>query len=301
MDKDNTKEEIRQRILQAGATAVGFASACEVDADYFTRFSQWASSEMSKSVPYMTNYPEIRKDPRLLLDGAKTIITTAWNYLPQKIRPESLPYIAYYAYSRDYHKSIRSLLKPICRHLSEEYKAATRICIDSAPILERYWAVKSGVGFIGKNGLLILPDNGSWHFLAEIITDLELNSDSPNTCTCLNCGKCTESCPTGALSHDGFIDTRKCLSALTLEKPGCAPVSEFSPLAGCDICQKVCPHNSKASPGTIFETLPQVFSLDRKKLENMTVSEFKERFAGTSLQRPALSGLLANLAKITTK
>lgn len=293
----STKDDIRVLLLEAGATAVGFTKAEPVDAQTVSRLNKWISQGYATSTPYMKNYPDIRRDPRLLLDGAKTIICSAWNYLPSQLRDPSLPHIARFAYCADYHKSLRRILKPICKVLTQCYGANARICIDSAPILERYWAQKSGIGFIGRNNCIIIPNVGSWHFLAEIIMDIDLEPDLPLQQSCIGCDKCINACPTKALIPGFGVDTNRCLSALTLEIPGNAP-HEYHTLAGCDICQEVCPHNADSIPSKIteLETLTQIINLDEETINSLTDIEFKNLFGATSLYRPGLSGLRKNLS-----
>lgn len=292
------KSVITNDLIKAGAVAVGCAPAAPVSDDVWQTFADWLAAGHNGELLYMSNHLHIRRDPRELLPGAKTIISVAWPYLPSTLRNPTEPVIARYAYSPDYHKSIRRILKPVLHRWEIEYGLTSRVCVDSAPILERYWAMRSGVGFLGRNGCLIVPGHGSWVFLSEILIDWELEADSPMGQTCAECGVCVKICPTGALGEDGHVDCRKCLSALTLETPGKAPVG-LGTLAGCDRCQEVCPHNQGVSPSQIpeFATVPAVFSLTDEELKSMTEANFDIRFAGTSLKRPGLSGLLANLAK----
>ncbi|MCM1320080.1 MAG: tRNA epoxyqueuosine(34) reductase QueG [Muribaculaceae bacterium] len=290
---------IKQELRAAGAVAVGYARAEHVPQEVWSTYEHWLEDGLNGALGYMHNHPELRRDPRLLMPGTRTIICIAWPYLPPMLRAASAPFIARYAYGADYHKNIRRILKPIIKRWEEEYEIHSRVCIDSAPVLERYWAVQSGVGFIGRNGCLIVPGYGSWVFLTEILVDRELGEDNPNRSHCADCSACLKMCPTGALGSDGHIDCSKCLSALTIETPGVSLPHDvdFRPLAGCDRCQEVCPHNKGSHPTTIreFATIPAILSLTADELETMTDDVFRARFAGTSLFRPGLKGLLANL------
>ena len=292
------KEEIRRLIMEAGASAVGFARAEEVSAEALSRFGRWLARGAAGELGYMHNYPELRRDPRLLLDGCLTVVSTAWAYNPSVLRSPSLPYLARYAYCRDYHNALRSALKPVARRIEEAIGAAWRICIDSAPVMERYWAVKAGVGFCGRSGLLIVPGTGSRVFLAELLLSVPLEPDAPCTLSCGDCGACVRACPAHALDDGPAPDCRRCISALTIERPGSAARLPRPTLAGCDVCQDVCPHNAGAPAGRVTQlaTLPQLLEVDEAEIQRLTPEEFRKRYAGTPLMRIGLEGLRANLA-----
>ena len=247
----NLKARWRSALLEAGAVAVGFARAERVPREVWTRFEAWRSSGRAGELGYMGNYPELRIDPRGLLEGAQTVISVAWPYLPDTLRDDSLPFIARYAYCADYHKSIRRILKPLLR----SWATGSRVCVDSAPVLERWWAVQSGVGFIGRNGCLIVPGYGSWVFLTEILVTEMLEPDEPCTLHCDGCGVC-------------------------------------------DRCQEVCPHNLGARPTQLpaFAAVPAILTLSGEELLTHTEDTFRADYAGTSLTRMGLEGLLANLS-----
>lgn len=299
MRMDKAKALIREQLLRAGAVAAGFTPVAEVPVHVRQEYDSWLASGRAGALGYMRNYPDIRFNPSLLMPEARTIICVAWPYLPSRLRPADRPVIARYAYAPDYHKSLRRILKPMVSGWQRDFSLSARICIDSAPILERYWAVQAGIGFLGRNGTLIVPGYGSWVFLTEILVSLPLPPDAPCTLTCDGCGLCVQACPTGALCPDSHVDCRRCLSALTLEAPGNAPQG-FNTLAGCDRCQEVCPHNREAVPHNIpaLETLPAILTLDTDETAGMTDEEFRTRFAGSALLRPGRQGLLANIAKL---
>lgn len=289
----------RGRLLAAGAVAVGFARAEPVDGEAWARYGAWLGQGRDGELRYMRNYPELRRDPRGLLEGARTLISVAWPYLPERLRDPALPFIARYAYAPDYHKSIRKVLRPVLAEWRRGTGTEVRVCVDSAPVLERWWAVKAGVGFTGRNGCLIVPGYGSWVYLTEILVTQETEPDSPCTLSCAGCGACVKVCPTGALGDDGLVDCRRCLSALTVESPGqaCGAYGGRVVLAGCDRCQEVCPHNRAARPTGVaaFATLQGILTLDGEEIGGMSPEEFKERYGSSALSRMGLEGLRANL------
>lgn len=292
------KEKIRDMLLEAGASAAGFARAGEVEERDKDFFGRWLAQGCAGSLAYMHGHRDLREDPRLLLPGCATVVATAWNYLPPRLRSGDLPFVARYAYGRDYHNALRSILRPVCRDIGKMLGCAWRICIDSAPIRERYWAVRGGIGFIGRNGCLILPGQGSWQFIALILLDAALPPDSAGNAfmTCLQCGACLKACPTGALRPDATVDTRRCLSAITVE--GTPPPQGLEcrlPLLGCDRCQEVCPHNRDARPSEWARPSEEILQLDAEELESMDEDTFAARFAGTSFRRPGLGVLRRNL------
>lgn len=292
------KEKLRDDLMRAGACGVGFARAEEVDESVRSSFRIWLNEGREGALSYMHNYFELRGDPRRLLEGCATVVSTAWLYNPPVLRDPALPYIARYAYCEDYHRSLRKIMKPICRQWENELPGLKwRICIDSAPVMERYWAVKSGVGFTGRNGLLIVPGIGSRVFLAEILLTLALPPDEPCRHSCFDCGKCLGACPAQAIGNEGKIDCRRCRSALTIESPGELEDISDAPLAGCDVCQDVCPHNalSPVSDIAVLQPLPQILTLDTKEILHLTPEAFKERYGRSALSRMGLEGLRKNL------
>ena len=299
---DGEKEWLRERLLATGACAVGFAKAEAVSAEESARFAEWLDRGDNAGMEYMRNYPELREDPRGLLDGARTVISLAYSYKPAEYRPTDKGVIAAYAYGKDYHKALRKLLKPALREIGERYPDASfRICIDSAPVHERYWAVKSGIGFRGDNGCVIVPGFGSMVFLVEILTTIEVEPDLPMEGDCGHCGACARACPGGAL-HDGVIDCRRCISYLTIEHRGewdaigkevMGAQGDRITILGCDVCQRVCPNNRPAPPTNIeaFHPLPMLIALTPEDIASLTEADL----AGTSLSRVGIEGLLRNV------
>lgn len=307
-----TKELIRRIFLNSGAAAVGFAAAEPVPYDEWNHFESWLLGGCHANMSYMKNYPEIRQDPRLLLPDAKTLISLAFNYTPIKFRKHHEGTIASYAYYPDYHKVIRKLLKSKLRELfSNEKNVNWRICIDSAPMLERYWGIKSGIGFRGDNGMLIVPGKGSRLFLAEIILNLPFEPDTPLDTNCGHCGKCRSSCPGKAIMNNGEIDCRRCISYLTIEHRGdwdetgkhvMATPQGRDTIFGCDLCLEVCPWNKDnvTSDMPDFSPLQEIMSLNKENIKDITEENFHSKLDGTSLTRTGYEGFVRNIQNLYT-
>lgn len=284
---------LRAMALNAGAVAFGIAKCDQVDEAVINHFQNWLRHGCHGSMDYMERNGDIRLDPAKLLDGAKSIICLAFPYR-QKVHH---PNISDYALGQDYHYVLKERAKPLCLKLAE-MGAESRVCVDSAPIFERYWAQKAGLGFIGLNRQLIVPEVGSGVFLCEIITTLELELDTPNDQKCLECGKCFRACPGGALSAQG-LDARKCLSYLTLEHKG-EFTSDTPPLgayiAGCDICQRVCPHNTTDACPVLEEFTPNeaLMALGKADFEAMTSGPWRRLTQNSPLSRISLKNLRRN-------
>lgn len=302
------KKRLRERILSLGAVAAGFAAAREVSESFKQDFLEWQRKGMAGDLGYMQANTDLRFNPDKLLPGARTVISMAFSYNQPDLRDTSLPMLSKYAWGRDYHKTIRSLTKPLLNELKDRYGAENRLCVDSAPIPERYWAMRAGIGRRARNGSIIIDRAGSFVFLAEILTTLDIEPDSPSVKTCLDCGLCIRACPSGAITPHG-IDASRCLAALTIEKSGAwdpaqkvimrLPGADFT-LFGCDRCQQCCPHNA-GIPTTViadFKPRPQIVRLTADDLQDMDEEEFLKRFAGTPLIRTGLAGLQRNARNI---
>lgn len=252
----------------------------------------------------MTNYPDLRHNPGLLLPEARTVIVCAFPYFHKDKENPAAVEFAMYAHGDDYHEVLRKRLRPVCREL-EARGFHHRVCVDSAPILERYWAVQAGVGFIGRNRMLIVPGKGSYFFLAEILTDAAIEPDAPCTDSCDGCMRCVSSCPGGALRKASGFDARCCLSYLTIEHRGELPETvDGRPLRqlmgnmiyGCDVCQRVCPHNAACEETTIgeFRLRQQLKDLSREDILHMDKAAFAELFRHSAVKRIRLDGLQRN-------
>lgn len=247
---------LEQLLREAGAVTFGVARAERVAEEEWSRFSAWLGKGFHAGMDYMERHADIRRDPRLLLEGAKSIVSIAYNYR----QPNPYRGLATYALGRDYHKVLRRRLKPVVREMKENFGGEWRICIDSAPIFERYWALKAGIGYRSPvHGNVVVPGTGSMVFLAELITTLEL---PPSAAAAPPAQPLPQPyrCPTGALKADGTIDCHRCINYLTIEHAAPLTPSEREMTGeaffGCDSCQKDCPENLGPYPGVIPEFLP---------------------------------------------
>ena len=254
MIKGNYTRLIQEKSLQLGFDYCGIAKAEQLDDDA-RRLEKWLNQNHHGKMGYMANHFEKRVDPRLLVDGAKSVITLMLNYFPQVELPQADFKVSKYAYGQDYHYVIKDKLHLLLEHIQEEIgEVSGRGFVDSAPVLERAWAVKSGLGWIGKNGNLISKKSGSFFFLATLILDLDLDYDMPfSTSHCGTCTKCIDACPTDAIMPDKVVNGSQCISYFTIELK--EAFSEQTPhwndwIFGCDICQDVCPWNRFSKPHT---------------------------------------------------
>ena len=288
----NIASLIKSQAASLGFDACGFAAATPVDDEAVAQYDRWIAQGCHGCMAWAERHRDLRSDPSLLLDGAHTVIALALNYYPALFQPAGTLRVAYYAYGRDYHEVLREKLTALARYVEDITGCATRPCVDSAPLRERYWAQRAGVGFIGRNNCLIIPGKGSFFFLGEIVTTAQLPPDEPCTLTCGDCGKCVEACPTGAMADDGVVDASKCLSCLLIEDhrdelPEWVAGVIGDKVVGCDECQLCCPHNAKAVPTTIEDFCPTdtVMTLTRERVMAMTSGEFKRLFAHSAISR----------------
>lgn len=292
------KEILRAGLLGSGAAAAGFALAERVGEGEQRLFLAWLAKGGNASMDYMERNGELRFDPRLLLEGAQTVISLAFSYN----QPVPSPGIARYAAGRDYHKALRTLLRPLCREIEDRYGCATRVCVDSAPVRERYWALRSGIAVRGDNGSVIVPGYGSRVLLAEIITTLGIEPDTPSAGSCLHCGRCIAACPGNAIGKDGSVDANRCLSYLTIEHHGDLTEAQRAvldtpqgraTLFGCDICQDVCPLNAGTPHTTIADLLARrrIRELTPQRLADMTNEEIDLLTEGSPLRRTGADAL----------
>lgn len=284
-----------------GFDACGVARAHRVDDVAAARYARWLAQGRNGCMEWAARHCDLRDDPQGLLPGVRSVIVVAMNYYPARFQPREAPQFAYYAYGRDYHEVVKQRLWQLAAAIEQMAPCQTRVCVDSAPIRERYWAQQAGLGFIGLNNALILPGKGSYYFLGVILTTLSLDPDAPCTQSCGECHACIQACPAGALRGDGAVDARRCLSCLTIEHRGDLPQWVSGVLGnrvfGCDECQKCCPHNRHAHPTTIAELQPtdDFLSLTRERIAQMDQAEFSRLFSHSAVKRAKLAGLQRNL------
>lgn len=291
-------------ILRAeGVWRHGVADADPVDERAVAQMDAWLSAGRHGGMEYMERYADVRSDPSKLLSGAKSIISCAFPYRASRRRDASLPYIALYAMGRDYHTVIRQRLTRAAMRIESEFGGATRVCVDTAPLRERYWAAKAGLGFVGLNNQLIIPGAGSYFFLGEIVTTHHFApSRQCDTTSCGECRRCIDACPGKALDGHGAVDARRCISYLTIEHRGdIPPLSGINnKLYGCDECQTACPHNAHAPSTDIpeFEPSDELLSLTLDDALALDQERFSKLFSKSAIKRTKLSGWLRNAAEI---
>jgi epoxyqueuosine reductase len=294
---------IKQTAAMLGFEFCGIAKAAFLNEDA-RRLETWLNKGMNGTMNYMQNYFDLRVDPQKLVPGAKSVITLLLNYFPEQTQKENLPKISKYAYGEDYHIVIREKLNAFFKIIKDEIGDINgRGFVDSAPVLERAWAQKSGLGWIGKNGNLINKKQGSYFFIASLIVDVDLNADDGYAKDyCGSCTRCIDNCPTEAILPDKVVDGSKCISYFTIElKDALIPdkmKGKFDNwLFGCDVCQDVCPWTSFAKPTNEkrFEPLPEILNFTVKDWEEMTEESFKIIFKNSPIKRTKFSGIKKNL------
>jgi epoxyqueuosine reductase len=302
---DNTAL-VKALAQKLGFSYCGIAKAVRLDDDA-KRLEAWLNKGMHGAMKYMENHFDLRIDPAKLVPGARSVITLLYNYYPSEIQPASSPKVSRYAYGDDYHEVIRPKLRQLLAELEASVgQIEGRGFVDSAPVLERSWALRSGLGWIGKNGNIINKNSGSYFFIATLITDLSLEYDDPYTKDyCGTCTRCIEACPTAAIKPDKMIDGSSCISYFTIElKEALIPDTvdgKFNNwMFGCDICQEVCPWNRFSTPHH-HESLkpnPAIIDFTDKDWESLTEETFKIIFRNSPLRRTGYKGLMRNLTFI---
>jgi len=281
----------------------GIAKAAPLVEDAF-KLEKWLNKGMHGTMQYMENHFDLRINPTKLVPGAKSVITLLKNYYPEQEQSNEAPRISKYAFGKDYHEVIREKLNELIRLIQENIGAVNgRGFVDSAPVLERSWAVRSGLGWVGKNGNLINKQSGSFYFIATLITDLALLYDDPLTKDyCGTCTKCIDACPTDAILPDKVVDGSKCISYFTIELkemliPGEMKGKFDNWMFGCDTCQDVCPWNRFSNPHheINFSPIPEVLTISTREWEVMTEEGFKNIFKESPLRRTKFKGIQRNL------
>ena len=271
--------------------------------DEIDRLKEWIGNGYHAEMQYMARNIELRANPCELLPNARSMIMVLMNYYPHEWQPDNLPRIAAYAYGNDYHHIVKSKLTQIAEEIKKIAPHKYAVFCDSAPVMERAWAVRAGLGWIGRNGMLVNPKLGTFTFIGTLITTLELEPSRPMKNHCGTCKKCIEACPTGAILGNKTIDARRCLSYQTIEKRGDID-NELIDLAGntlygCDRCQLACPWNRFAKPHNHPELIQidGIFNLD---WTSMTRSEFNNRLKFSPMQRAGLKKIKSRYNQITT-
>jgi epoxyqueuosine reductase len=267
------------------------------------KLEAWLKRGYQGKMAYLENHFDKRLDPRLLVPGAKSVVSLVYNYFPENdLAAEQTLRVAKYAYGEDYHVVIKDKLKEFMARIQETIgDVSGRVFVDSAPVMERQWAAKSGIGWIGKNSLLLNKQMGSFFFLAELILDLELEPDGPTKDYCGTCTACMDACPTDAIVGDGVIDSNKCISYLTIELKDSIP-SEFKGktdnwIFGCDVCQDVCPWNRFSKPHSENRFQPQGEwpNFSQQEWLDLTEEIFQKKFSKSAITRTGYDGLMRNI------
>jgi epoxyqueuosine reductase len=294
---------IKEKALRLGFSYCGIAKAMPLTDDA-RRLENWLKMGWQGKMNYMEQHFDLRIDPTKLVPGARSVITLLMNYFPSERQQDHAPKIASYAWGKDYHGVIKTKLKELLAELQEEIGAvAGRGFVDSAPVLERAWALRSGLGWIGKNGNLINKKSGSFYFIATLITDLALEYDDPFAKDyCGSCTRCIDACPTEAILPNKTIAADKCISYYTIELkdqllPKEAKENMEGWMFGCDTCQTVCPWNRFSTPHNeiAFAPLPEILNLSTREWMAMTEDTFRKTFKDSPLMRPGHKGIMRNI------
>lgn len=303
MSSRRLTEYIKAEAKSLGFFACGVARADAVDGSVADGVRRWLSDGGNAGMAYMANYTEKRLDPRLLMDGLRSIVSVALNYAPARRMPEGEYQIAAYAYGQDYHEVVKLRLRQLAERIAchpDAKGAACRTFCDTAPILERYWAVKAGLGWTGRNHQLIIPHAGSMFFLGELFLNIDLAYDEPMPNRCGKCHACIDACPTRAIG-DGEFRADRCLSYLTIENRGGisrqAAAVMGDTIYGCDRCQQACPWNSFARPSNdpLLQPREELLRMTKNDWLHLTPDDYRRLFKGSAVKRAKYDGLMRNI------
>ncbi|QXP60204.1 tRNA epoxyqueuosine(34) reductase QueG [Olleya sp. HaHaR_3_96] len=293
--------------IKAEAQRLGFLSCGISKAEFLEveapRLENWLNNNMHGQMSYMQNHFDKRLDPTKLVEDSKSVISLLLNYYPSDLQKDSdAPKLSKYAYGKDYHEVIKTKLKALTNFIQEEIGAVSgRAFVDSAPVLDKAWAAKSGLGWIGKHSNLITQKTGSFYFIAELIIDLDLDYDYATTDHCGTCTACIDACPTAAIVEPYVVNGSKCISYFTIELKDQLPNTmkgKFDDwMFGCDICQDVCPWNkfSKPHKEPLFNPHPELLDMTKKDWEEITEDVFKKVFQKSAVKRTKFNGLKRNI------
>ncbi len=299
---------IKQTANECGFEFCGIAKAAKLDEDA-RRLESWLNKGMHGTMHYMEKYFELRIDPTKLVPGAKSVITLLKNYYPKTSQNTNAPKISKYAYGNDYHETIKHQLNIFLEKIRSVLgEIQGRGFVDSAPVLERSWAQKSGLGWIGKNAMLINKGAGSFYFIATLVVDLELEHDAPIAKDfCGSCTRCIDACPTDAILADKIVDGSKCISYFTIELkemllPDAMKAKFDNWMFGCDVCQDVCPWNrfSKPTQDTAFKPIAEILDFSQKEWNDLSEDAFRQIFKQSPLKRSKYKGIMRNLKFISS-
>lgn len=300
---------LKSLAARLGFSACGVAPAAPVDKAVTENFYRWIADGNHAEMGYLANHIEKRLDPTLLMEGAQSVVSVALNYYPTQLLDSSRQYeFAWYAYGQDYHDVMKARLADLVKALLADMEGEVRyrLFCDTAPVLERYWAWRCGLGWIGKNTQLIIPRAGSAFFLGEIILDCTFTTyDKPMKNRCGTCTRCLEACPTGALVKPYTLEASRCLSYLTIEYRGDTLPAETtramgSCVYGCDRCQQACPWMRFARPTEVVEFCPkpEFLQLDYAALQSLSVEDYRQIFRGSAVKRAKYEGLMRNVKAV---
>jgi len=293
---------IKEQALALGFLSCGISKAGFME-DEAPRLEHWLNTNQHGEMHYMENHFDKRLDPTLLVPGAKSVVSLTLNYYnSEKQTDPNAPKISQYAYGKDYHFVIKDKLKELLSRINNQIGAVDgRVFVDSAPVMDKAWAAKAGLGWIGKNSNLLSKQVGSFFFIAELILDLELESDHPVTNHCGSCTACIDACPTDAITNPYQVDGSKCISYFTIELKDALP-TEFKGkmddwMFGCDVCQDVCPWNkfSKPHEEPLFNPHPELLQMTSSDWTELTAETFQKVFKDSAVKRTKLEGLTRNI------
>lgn len=297
------------QLIKTEAARLGFLSCgiskAEFLEDEAPRLERWLNQKMHGEMGYMENHFDKRLDPRKLVPGARSVISLLYNYFPEKTQDDQTYKISKYAYGEDYHHVLKHKLRQLLNFIEQQIgEVQGRAFVDSAPVLDKAWAAKSGLGWIGKHSNLLTKEVGSYYFIAELILDLDLEPDGPVTDHCGTCTACIDACPTDAIVQPYVVDGSRCISYYTIELKNELPSdlgANFEDwIFGCDICQDVCPWNRFAKPHRepAFEPKPELLNNNKQDWEELTEAVFKHIFQKSAVKRTKYTGLMRNIAYV---
>jgi epoxyqueuosine reductase len=301
-NKEKYTTMIKSEALRLGFLSCGISKAGFLEEEA-PRLETWLNNKHNGAMQYMENHFDKRLNPTLLVEDAKSVVSLLLNYYPEELQIEHSYKISKYAYGEDYHFVIKDKLKSLLHFIQESIgEVSGRVFVDSAPVLDKSWAAKSGLGWIGKHSNLLTQKTGSFYFIAELIIDLDLVYDMPTTDHCGTCTACMDACPTQAIVAPYVVDGSKCISYFTIELKDSIPTSmkgSFQDwMFGCDVCQDVCPWNrfSKPNQEPLFQASRELLSYSKKDWEELTEDVFKNIFKNSAVKRTKYEGLQRNIA-----